>query len=162
MPRNSVLRPLRGAPVRPIVLVDDCPDARFLSSRALHRAGVSNPIVALEDGEAAIAYLRSTCLAAGGRRGTRPELMFLDIKMPRCDGFRVLRWVRRRKAFHKLRGIMLTHSDEPADIEQALKLGAEAVVTKYPTPAVLAKFFPPPRIMDVARPPPGKAARQRA
>jgi CheY-like chemotaxis protein len=127
--------------LRPVVLVDDCPDARFLSSRALKRAGLENPIVTLNGGKEAIAYLRGTCLAAGGRRGERPEMMFLDVEMPDCDGFQVLRWLRRRKAFQKLRVILLTHSEVKP--EAVAKLKVDAVLEKYPSPTTLRNLLPP-------------------
>lgn len=163
MPRTTSLEVPLATNLRPVVLVDDSPDDRFLSSRMLRRAGLRNPIVTLSDGDEAIAYLRSTCLAAGGERRARPQLMFLDIKMPRCDGFRVLRWLRRRKAFRKLDVIMLTHSDEPVDVAAALKLGARDVVMKFPSPATLTKLLPvqlvsPPAAAE--RPKPGREGGQ--
>ena len=132
-------RALRSrAALRPLLLVDDDADALFLSERALRKGGVENPIVTAVGAEPAIAYLRSTCLAAGSPKGRKPAVIFLDIKMPDLDGFHVLRWIRRHRAFLKTKVIMLSHSDEERDIERARRLGADDCVMKYPKPAVMA------------------------
>jgi CheY-like chemotaxis protein len=65
-------------------------------------------------------------------------LLFLDIKMPRRDGFEALRWIRQQAALRDLNVVVLSGSDEPKDIARAKELGANRFLTKYPAPEVFA------------------------
>ncbi|MDO8544647.1 MAG: response regulator [Opitutaceae bacterium] len=134
----------------PVLIADDDPDGRFLTQRLLHKAGVTNPIVAVENGEAAIAYLRSTCPAAGGKRCQKPVAAFIDIKMPVVDGFGVLRWARRKKALRKMKIFMLSSSDLDADRGHAAELGADGYLVKYPTPETFSELLRPTLLLATA------------
>ena len=138
----------------PVLVVDDDPDAIFLSRRALLKAGLKNPIVTVASGEEAVAYLRNCCLAAGSVRGRKPVALFLDVHMPRMDGFKVLRWVRKKKAFGRMKKFILTTSDSPADRAQALELGADGYLVKHPTPEAMAQA-----VRDALAPPPHRRSR---
>lgn len=64
--------------------------------------------------------------------------MLLDLKMPRKDGFEVLEWIRQHPALRRLRVVVLTTSDNPADIDRAYELGANSFIVK---PLDNEKFF---------------------
>lgn len=109
---------------RPVLLVDDNPDDRFLFEQAWREAGIPHELISAADGEAALERLR---------RPPAPGLMLLDIKMPGLSGFEVLRRVREDERLHALPVIMLTASTSPADVERAYALCASAFVVKPST-----------------------------
>ena len=121
-----------------MLVVDDSPEDLFLFKEVLGKAHVNNPVVTAESGAKAIAYLRKSCQAGGSPRGCKPAVIFIDIKMPVMDGFKVLRWVRRKKAFLKSKVIMLTSSEDPKDLQRATESGADGYLLKHPTPGTLA------------------------
>jgi two-component system response regulator len=121
-----------------ILIVDDNPDELFLTQRALRKAGVRNPIATATGGAAAIEHLRTSCLAGGGNRLNKPAVLFVDIKMPAVDGFKVIKWARKKRAYRKLKIFVLTNSDEPRDVNLAKQLRVDGYLVKYPTPSILA------------------------
>lgn len=109
------------APV--VLLVDDNPDHRFLATRAL-RDLVSEGRILVEtadDGDAGLQRMRRT---------PAPGLVLLDIKMPRKDGFEVLREARADPSTSRLYVLMLSSSENKGDQERARELGADGYVTK--------------------------------
>ena len=121
-----------------ILVVDDDPEALLLIQRLLQKGGVNNPIATATNGAEAIKHLRHACLAGGGTRSLKPALVFLDIHMPVRDGFEVLRWIRRRRAYRHAKVVMLSSSDDAKDLARAGSLSVDAYLYKFPSPAVLA------------------------
>jgi CheY-like chemotaxis protein len=127
-----------------ILLVEDNEDDVFLMKRALKSAGIINPVSVAEDGQQAIDYL-----AGSGDYGDRaahpiPAVVFLDLKLPLKRGLDVLAWIRRQPEFEGLVVVVLTSSNEPSDLKEAYRLGANSYVVKPPTAAQLldlAKAF---------------------
>lgn len=115
----------------PILLVDDDPNDLFFVRRRLDKAGAKNPIVTFTDGEQVLEFLRKACDGEPTPEET-PCVVFLDIKLPRIDGFEVLRWIRSQPRFESLPVIMLSGSAEQRDIERATKLRATRYLTKLP------------------------------
>lgn len=140
-PADHLQRPSGAAsPRRVILLADDDPNDIFLTRRLLGKAGVDHEIVSCCDGEEVVAYLQR----AGPDPASappRPSVLFLDLKMPKLDGFAVLRWVRNQPAWRALPVIMLSGSEEPRDIRRANELGATAYLTKHPAPEVFAQLL---------------------
>ena len=113
-----------------ILLVEDRDDDISLIQKAFAKAGVLNPVQIVRDGEEAIAYLRGE-----GKFGNRaefplPSLMLLDLKMPRVDGFEVLKWLRQQPGLIALRVVVLTSSDAIRDVNTAYRLGANSFMVK--------------------------------
>jgi len=111
-------------------LVEDRDDDIALIREAFAKAYVPNPLQVVRNGEEAIAYLEGE-----GKYGNRaeyplPELMLLDLKMPRIDGFDVLRWVRRQPSLASLRIVVLTCSESIRDVNLAYQLGANSFMVK--------------------------------
>ena len=113
-----------------ILLVDDREDDVILVQRALARADVQNPVFVVRDGEEALAYLDGTGKYTNRDEYPLPDIMLLDLKMPRMDGFEVLQEVRSRSGFKALRIIVLTSSEDIFDINKAYDLGANSFLVK--------------------------------
>ena len=110
-----------------IPLVEDDDDHVFLIRRAL--ADVEGVDVAIEvagDGEQAVERLARSRFEPGGR----PQLVLLDLKMPRMDGLEVLRQLRADEATRGLPVVVLTSSERPEDREDAVALGASWFLCK--------------------------------
>jgi CheY-like chemotaxis protein len=113
-----------------ILLVEDSPDDVLLVRRAFQKAGIENPIVAVENGDDALAYLDGTGLYADRQKYPLPTLMLLDLKLPRRSGLEVLAWVRRHSGIKRLPVIVLTSSRDEDDINRAYDLGANSYLVK--------------------------------
>jgi CheY-like chemotaxis protein len=120
-----------------IVVVDDDEDQLLLTRRMLKRAGVKHPIVEIHGGPEAIAFLTRCCPEGGLPVAPLPVLVFLDLKMPKADGFAVLGWMRSRSALHHVKVIILTTSDDPDDVKRCTALGAQGFLVKHPSPIVM-------------------------
>ena len=113
-----------------ILLAEDDPDAVFLLRRALQKANVKNPIEVARDGQEAIDYLSNQGAYADRERYRLPVLMLLDLKMPRKSGFEVLEWLRQQPRLKRLIVVVLTSSNQVADISRAYDLGGNSYLVK--------------------------------
>ena len=116
-----------------LLLVEDNPDDAFFMCRALEDAGVTTPVIHLQDGREAIAYLSGSNQYADRARHPLPSIVFLDLNLPFKTGLQVLEWLRQQPKFAKLVVIVLTSSNEPVDLSRAYRLGANSYVVKPPT-----------------------------
>ncbi len=112
------------------LLIEDNKDDVLLIRRAFDKAKVLNPLQVVTGGEEAIEYLSGNGKYANRAEYPLPTLVLLDIKMPRVDGFDVLRWIRLQPGMRTLRVIMLTSSDEMRDVNTAYQLGANSFLVK--------------------------------
>lgn len=115
---------------RPILLIEDDPEAAELLRLALEKAGLRRPLRVLRDGDAAIAYLAGEAPYEDRAENPVPCLLLLDLKLPRKSGLEVLAWMRSRINTRPLPVVMLTSSSESGDIEEALRLGIRAYCVK--------------------------------
>ncbi|MCE0496923.1 MAG: response regulator [Methylacidiphilales bacterium] len=113
-----------------ILLVDDSAKDCLLMQQAFIRAKVLNPLVAVQGGEEALMYLSGTGKYANRAEYPLPAFILLDIRMPRMDGFEVLRWIRTQPRLETLRVVMLTASDDTRDMNLAYQLGANSFLVK--------------------------------
>jgi len=114
---------------RLILLVEDNPDDVALTLRALKKNNISNKIVVARDGVEALDYLFETGPHAG-HEAVRPELILLDLKLPKLDGFEVLKKVRTDPRTKLLPVVILTSSKEQQDIVEGYGLGANSYIRK--------------------------------
>jgi two-component system response regulator len=114
---------------RPILLVEDNPDDEALMIRALSKNNIANEIVVARDGAEALDYLFGTGKWAGDVRAT-PELVLLDLKLPKIDGLEVLRRLRSHEHTRLLPVVILTSSKEEQDRMHGYSLGAHSYVRK--------------------------------
>jgi CheY-like chemotaxis protein len=112
-----------------IVLVEDDDGHANLVERNLKRAGLSNGVERLKDGQEALDFVRGNGTFAG-KNVHRPLLLLLDIKMPRVDGVEVLRQLKSDPRTASVPVIMLTTTDDPREIERCYELGCSVYITK--------------------------------
>ena len=113
-----------------VLLVEDNPDDEVLTLRALRRGGLGQDIVVAHDGVEALDYLFGTGAYAGRDVGTLPQVVLLDLKLPRLDGLEVLRRVRADERTRLLPVVILTSSDEERDRLHGYRDGANSFVRK--------------------------------
>lgn len=111
-----------------LLLVDDCQDHRVLFGDGLRATGLCQVIGEAHNGEVAIDYLAGVDGYANREAFPLPDVILLDLSMPRLNGFEVLRWLQARQS--GVITIVLSSSDLPEDIEKAKKLGAHGYVVK--------------------------------
>ena len=113
-----------------ILLVEDNPDDELLTLRALKKNGVLNEVVVARDGVEALDFLFGTGTYAGRDTGVMPQLILLDLKLPRIDGLEVLRRLRADERTRLLPVVILTSSREQQDMVDGYGLGANSYVRK--------------------------------
>lgn len=113
-----------------ILLAEDLADHVLLVRRALANAGIKNPLLVVGDGEEALEYLYGEGKYSNRHEYPLPDLLLLDLKMPKVDGFEVLRVVRGDRRFAALRIIVLTSSEDIYDVNKAYELGANSFLVK--------------------------------
>jgi CheY-like chemotaxis protein len=108
-----------------VLLVDDSEDDRLFMRRALRDHAKLKVVGEVCDGEEAIAYLEGRAGFCDREKHPFPDVLLLDLKMPRKTGFDVLRWLQTR-SFKELVVVVVSGSLLPQDIAQSLALGAHA------------------------------------
>lgn len=113
-----------------ILLVEDNPDDVKLTMRALKKANVLNEVVVARDGAEALEYLFGTGKYAGRDVNQKPQVILLDLKMPKVDGLEVLQRIRADEKTRLLPVVILTTSSEDKDRIGSYSLGANSYVRK--------------------------------
>jgi two-component system, response regulator len=113
-----------------ILLVEDNPDDQALTIRGLKKANILNEIVVANNGEEALDYLFGTGAYAGRDLSIMPEVILLDLRMPKIDGLEVLKRIRANERTKFLPVVILTSSKEERDLVESYKLGANSYIQK--------------------------------
>lgn len=113
-----------------ILLVEDNPDDEALTLRALKKNNIGNELVVVRDGAEALDFLFGTGAFAGRGPSLLPQVVLLDLKLPKIDGLEVLRRVRENPITQLLPVVILTSSKEEQDMITSYKLGANSYVRK--------------------------------
>ena len=113
-----------------LLLVEDNPKDEALTLRALQKQNIKDTVIVVRDGAEALEYLlgRDGDTAASAR--PLPELVLLDLKLPKIDGLEVLRRIRADERTRLLPVVILTSSAEEADIASGYRLGTNSYVRK--------------------------------
>ena len=113
-----------------ILLVEDNPDDEALTIRALKKNNIGNNLVIARDGVEALDYL--FCMGAYAERdpSDKPQVVLLDLKLPKLDGLEVLRRLREDARTRTQPVVILTSSREEQDLIQSYSLGANSYVRK--------------------------------
>ena len=120
-----------------ILLVEDNPDDELLTLRAFKKSNILNEIIVARDGAEALDYLFATGAYAERDPDELPQLILLDLKLPKMSGLEVLRYLRTNEQTRLLPIVILTSSDEERDIIDGYELGANSYVRK---PVDFAQF----------------------
>lgn len=115
---------------RSILLVEDNPDDVALTLRALKKNNIANEVVVANDGVEALDYLFGTGAYAGRDVSKIPEVVLLDLKLPRIDGLEVLERLRSDERTKIAPVVVLTSSKEEQDLVRSYKLGANSYIRK--------------------------------
>lgn len=122
---------------RLILLVEDSDGDVELALRAFERSRVANEIVVARDGAEALDYLFATGAHVGRSPLRMPEVVLLDLKLPKVDGLGVLRAIRADERTRRLPVVILTSSNEERDLLSSYDLGANSFIRK---PVAFAEF----------------------
>jgi len=113
-----------------VMLVEDRSDDVELACLALEKCKVAKEIVTVRDGQEALDYLFGTGDHAGREATRLPEIVLLDLKLPRVDGLEVLRRMRADARTRRIPVVVLTSSNEERDVCASYELGANSFVRK--------------------------------
>ena len=113
-----------------ILLVEDNPDDVELTLRAFRKSNVANEVMVARDGVEALEYLFATGKYAARDPNALPQVVLLDLKLPRVDGMEVLQRVRAHPKTKLLPIVILTSSTEERDLVNGYSLGANSYVRK--------------------------------
>jgi CheY-like chemotaxis protein len=121
-----------------ILLVEDNPDDEALTLRALTQNKIVNEVVVARDGAEALDYLFATGAYAGRDLTAMPQLILLDLKLPKIDGLEVLQLLRADPRTRLLPVVILTSSREDRDVVESYRHCANSYIRK---PVDFAQFI---------------------
>ena len=113
-----------------ILLVEDNPNDEELTLRALKKSAILNRVIVVRDGAEALDYLFTRGAHANRPAGEVPQVILLDLKLPKVDGLEVLREMRADPRTKLLPVVVLTSSLEDQDLIKSYGLGANSYVRK--------------------------------
>lgn len=115
---------------RVILLVEDNPDDEALTMRALKKNKILNEVVVAHDGVEALDYLFASGTYAGRDMSVMPQVILLDLKLPKIDGLEVLRRLRADDRTKLFPVVILTSSKEEQDLLNGYSFGANSYIRK--------------------------------
>jgi CheY-like chemotaxis protein len=121
-----------------ILLVEDNADDEVLTRRALKKNNIGNELVVARDGAEALDYLFGTGVYEGRDLSVMPQVILLDLKLPKVDGLEVLRRLRANERTKLLPVVILTSSKEQQDLVNGYGYGANSYIRK---PVDFAQFL---------------------
>ena len=113
-----------------LLLAEDREDDIVLLRKAFAKANLLNPVHIVRDGAEVLAYLTGEGKYANRAEFPLPDLLLLDLAMPKMNGFEVLTWIRQQPNLRALRVVVLTSSDRIQDVNLAYQLGANSFIVK--------------------------------
>ncbi len=119
-------------PEKCLLYAEDEEDDVLLLRITLRRAGITNPLRVINNGEEAIAYLKGAGRYADRLEYPLPGLVLLDLHMPLFSGLEVLQWIRRQRRFASLPVVIFTSAAHPRDVARARQLGVSDYLLKPP------------------------------
>jgi CheY-like chemotaxis protein len=123
--------------MKTVLLVEDNEDDILVMKMACKRTGIPHRLHVVTDGALALDYLSGNGSYTDRTAYPMPDVVFLDIKMPKRNGHEVLKWIRAQPGLKNLPVVMLTVSTQAADVERAYQLGVTSYLQKVPS---LAEF----------------------
>jgi len=124
-----------------ILVAEDDPNDQFFIERELRKLAFPVKVRFVNDGEQAIAYLLALDKSVNDSRFPKPDVMFVDLKMPKLNGFELLEWLRKNRLSERILTVIVSSSILQEDIDKAYDLGANAYLIKPATVQDYAKVF---------------------
>ncbi|HYG34684.1 MAG TPA: response regulator [Clostridia bacterium] len=125
-------------PLRILVAEDELGDVLLLQ-RAFTKARVAKPIYFARDGQEVMDYLQGRPPFENPVVFPLPNLLLLDLKLPRVSGFEVLEWLRHYPGLRRMIVVVFSASNQPEDVARAYSLGANSYVVKPQDPSELVR-----------------------
>lgn len=116
--------------MRTVLLVEDNEDDVFFMKMACQRTGIPHALQVVADGEAAVDYLAGNGLYANRNAHPLPDVVFLDVKLPKRNGHEVLQWIRSQPRLKHLPVVMITSMQNEKDVTRAYELGVTSYLNK--------------------------------
>jgi CheY-like chemotaxis protein len=113
-----------------ILLIDDCEEDAVLIRRGLRKSGLEDPVFCIRDAEEAVAYLKGDREYADREQYPIPNILLLDIHMPKMSGLELLGWLKQQPGLNRVLVVMLTHPEDVRQIQEAYRLGAHSYLNK--------------------------------
>lgn len=113
-----------------VLLVEDNPDDEMLTLLAFEESRLANPIEVVRDGVEAIEFLEGSGQYVGRDASRLPQVVLLDLNLPRKNGLQVLEWMRGREETRLVPVVMLTTSNQERDLLESYRLGVNSYVRK--------------------------------
>lgn len=113
-----------------ILLVEDNPRDAELAMRALQKRNLTNKLVWVKDGSAALEFIFGPRSNVDSKVRRRPKVVLLDLKLPKVDGMEVLRQLKANPKSKTIPVVVLTSSREESDIVQSYELGVNSYIVK--------------------------------
>lgn len=118
-----------NTPLKMLLVEDNLQDAE-LTIRALKKRNLANHVIHVADGQAALDFLFGSGDYAGRDVQHQPQVVFLDLKLPKLNGLEVLRRMRADERTRRVPVVMLTSSQEDQDVREAYRLGVNSYIVK--------------------------------
>jgi len=113
-----------------ILLVEDNPDDEMLTLRAMRKNNIANEIVVVRDGAEALEYIFATGTSEDRKMTDRPQVILLDLNLPKIGGLEVLKKIREDPRTALFPVVILTSSKEERDLVESYRLGANSYIRK--------------------------------
>src|ERR1051325_4277376 len=115
---------------RTILVAEDDPNDQFFIEKELKKLTIPIELRFVNDGEQAVAYLLALGKFADSGQFPKPDVMFIDLKMPRLNGFELLEWLQKNGLSERILTVVVSSSSLQEDIDKAYDLGANAYLIK--------------------------------
>jgi two-component system response regulator len=126
-----------------VLLVEDSEDDRYMFQHVFKRIAPKARLFMANDGTEALDFFQNQGRFSDSNQFPRPDIVFLDLKMPGRNGFEVLSWMRESSLLPSVKVFVLSGSSEPPDIDLARKLGACDYLVKPLTNEGLQEILKP-------------------